>query len=81
MIRNAGASELPVLLRMSTLSCCRHRTPWPFAPNDKLLDQIKVSFLDQLYKKDSYIHNELTHKPCILFVVILEPSIHYFDLS
>ena len=86
MIRNAGASELPVLLRMSILSFCRHRTRRPFAPNDKFSDQMKVLFLEQLYKKHSYIHNELTDKLCILFVVILvsshlEPSTHNFDLS
>ena len=86
MIRNAGASELPVLPRMSILSFCRHRTRRPFAPNDKFSDQMKVLFLEQLYKKHSYIHNELTDKLCILFVVILvsshlEPSTHYFDLS
>ena len=86
MIRNAGASELPVLLRMSILSFYRRRTPRPFAPNDEFSDQMKLSFLEQLYKKDNYIHNELTDKPCILFVVILvsshlEPSTHYFDLS
>ena len=64
----------------------RRRTPRPFAPNDEFSDQMKLSFLEQLYKKDNYIHNELTDKPCILFVVILvsshlEPSTHYFDLS
>ena len=85
-IRNAGASKRPVLPHMSILSFCRHRTRRPFARNDKFSDQMKVLFLEQLYKKHSYIHNELTDKLCILFVVILvsshlEPSTHYFDLS
>lgn len=86
MIRNAGASELPVLLRMSIRSFCRHRTPRPFAPNDEFSDQMKVLFLKPLYKKDSYIHNELTDKSCILFVVFLvsshlKPSTYYCDVS
>ena len=87
MIRNGGASGLPVLLRMIILSFCRHTTPRPFAPNDEFSDQVKVLFLEQLHKKDGYIHNELTDKPCILFVFIflvsshLRPSTYYCDLS
>lgn len=70
MIRNAGASELPVLLRMNILSFCRHRTPRPFAPNDEFSDQMKVLFLEQLYKKDF-----------ILVSSHLKPSTYYCDLS
>ena len=86
MIRNAGASELPVLLHMSILSFCRHRIPRLFVRNDEFSDQMKLSFLEQWYKKDGYIHNELTDKPCILFVFILvyshlKPSTYYCDVS
>ena len=86
MIRNAGASELPVLLHMSILSFCRNRIPRLFVRNDEFSDQMKLSFLEQWYKKDGYIHNELTDKPCILFVFILvyshlKPSTYYCDVS